>query len=171
MHDIAVTVGRLGRLSEIYSRFRPTRSDADPPLRSHPAGDIPGSRTFPQDSTYELSDVAEVVRQTVNLDAHELFSQLCVSAKLFKLRPRRGVFISCIEVLKTTTPRIWRQWLTEQSTNNAELSADLECKRIIWVDKRKNVGIRTRVRERQWRRDLPLLIHSGSFPSLSFPVD
>ena len=167
-HDAALTVGRLGRLSEIYSRFRPTRQDAGPPLRSHPAGDIPGSRTFLQDFTYEPSDVPEVVRQTINLDAHELFSQLCVSTNLAKLGPRRGVFLSCTDVLKTTTPRIWRQWLAEQSTNIAELSDDLEGERIIWVDNRKNVGIRTRVRERSWRRDSPVLIHSRSMPSMSF---
>ena len=170
IHDVAVTVGHLSKLSEIYSRFRPTRPDADPPLRSHPAGDIPGSRTFLQDSAYEPSDGAEVVKQMVNLDAHELFSQLCVSASLVKLGPRRGVFSICADVLKKTTPRIWRHWLADRSTDNAELSDDRECERIIWVDNRKNIGIRTRVREHTWQRDLPVLMHSRSFPSMSFPV-
>lgn len=162
--------GRLGRLRGIYSRFRPTRPDADPPFRSRFSGDTSESRTYSADFVREPSDPVEMVSQTINLDAHELFSQICVSANLVKVGPRRGVFLSCIDVLRKTTPRIWRHWLAQQSSG-ATKADQCEDERVIWVDKSRNVGIRARVEERRWRRNLPVLMHKDEDQAVSYSLE
>ena len=173
--------GRLGELRGIYSRFRPTRPDADPPLRSHPAGGAPGSRTYTASPAHERLGMTDWVTQTINLDVNELFSQLCVSANLVKLGPRRGVFLSCIDVLRKTTPRIWRNWLAENADEKAEspstsdlrpaeLSNDLDGERILWVDTNKNLGIRVQVQERRWRRHTPVLMCKDEDQAVSYSL-
>ena len=168
---------RLGRLREIYSRFRPTRPDADPPLRSHPAGDVPGSRTYSEDLARKQPQVVELVTQIINLDAHELFSQLCVSANLVKIGPRRGVFLSCIDLLRKTTPRIWRTWLADKadkaevSSTLTELQNDRDSDHVIWVDSQRNVGIRVRVRELRWCQNRPVLTYHDEDEAVSYSLE
>lgn len=170
--------GRLGRLRGIYSRFRPTPPDADPPFRSHPAGDIPGSWSSLESPTHKPPEVIELVTQSINIDAQELFSQLCVSANLVRIGPRRGVFLSCIDVLRKTTPRVWRHWLAERAesskTSNlglTDLSNDRDSERIVWVDNNKNVGIRVRVQERRWRSNMPVLVHKDDDQAVSYSLE
>lgn len=169
---------RLGRLRGLYSRFRPKRPDADPPFRSHPAGDIPGSRTYPEESPSSNPQPVQLVAQTVNLDSHELFSQLCVSVNLVQLGPRRGVFLSCIDVLRKTTPRIWRKWLAEgaerpddASIEPTELENEDQCRRIIWVNSSKNIGLRVHVQERKWRRNAPILMRRDEEEAVSYSLE
>ena len=182
MHSSSFKNGRLGELRSIYSRFRPTRPDADPPYYSHPAGDVPGSRTYSEISAQPSTDINEPVTQTINLDAHELFSQLCVSANLVKLGPRRGVFLSCIDVLRKTTSRIWREWLAENASKDdenpatsrlelTELAKNSDCKQIIWIDSNKHFGIRVRVRERKWRRNMPILMRKDEDQAISYSME
>ena len=181
VYSSVVKNGRMGQLREIYSRFRPTRPDADPPLRSHPAGDVPGSRTYSQDLARKQTQVVEMVTQIINLDAHELFSQLCVSASIVKIGPRRGVFLSCIDLLRKTTPRIWRTWLADKaekakisSTSGlalTELQNDHDRGHIIWVDSQRNVGIRVRVRERRWCQSRPLLMCHDEDEAISYSLE
>lgn len=92
--------------------------------------------------------------------------------------PRRGVFLSCVDVLKKTTPRIWRQWLANNVENSAgpslettDLSDERHCKRIVWVDSACNVGIRVHVKERQWRRNLPILVHRDEQQAASYSIE
>ena len=178
IYEGAENDGRLGRLRGLYSRFRPTRPEADPPFRSHPAGDVPGSRTYPESPSLAAVQPVELVAQTINLDSHELFSQLCVSVNLVQTGPRRGVFLSCIDVLKKTTPRIWREWLADgaKSTNSPTLElTDLDdldqSRRIIWVDNARNIGMRAHVRERKWRRDAPILMPKDEDEAVSYSVE
>lgn len=42
---------------------------------------------------------------------------------------------------------------------------------ILWVDTKKNVGLRFRVREKRWHRDMPVLIHRDEGPAVSYEVD
>ena len=173
--------GRLVRLREIYSRFRPTRPDADPPFRSHPAGDVPGSRTYSQDLVRKQPESVEMVTQIINLDAHELFSQLCVSANLVKIGPRRGVFLSCIDLLRKTTSRIWRNWLADKAEKATipspadlpltELQSDHDRGHVIWVGCQRNVGIRVRVRERRWCQDQPVLMYHDGDEAVSYSLE
>lgn len=125
--------------------------------------------------------MTDLVSQTINLDVNELFSQLCVSANLVKVGPRRGVFLSCIDILRKTTPRIWRNWLAENADEKAESSStsdlrptelpdDLNGERIIWVDTNKNVGIRVRVQERGWRRHIPVLVRKDEDQAVSYSL-
>ena len=72
--DLAAKQGTLRRL---YSHFRPTRKDPEPKIyRSHPAGDIPGSRTSEVASRIRESLERNTVKQNISLEAHELFMQL-----------------------------------------------------------------------------------------------
>ena len=178
LYEATEKYSRLGRLRGLYSRFRPVIPDADPPFRSHPAGDIPGSRTYSDGPSSSSAKPIELVAQTVNLDSHELFSQLCVSVNLVQLGPRRGVFLSCIDVLKKTTPRIWRHWLAEGAESldgpNIEptnLDDERQNRRIIWVDSSKNIGIRAHVRERKWRRNAPILVRRDEDEAVSYTLE
>ncbi|KAK5125871.1 hypothetical protein LTR16_003211, partial [Cryomyces antarcticus] len=111
-------IGRLGFLNGLYSRFRPLRKEPDTSsVRRHPAGDIPGSRTHPatrtQSGHYGTAD--ELVTEVVSLEAGEGFTQHCVVTNLVKVGPRRGLFVSFIDIGDGVL-RIWREWLAEQAT-------------------------------------------------------
>lgn len=171
---------RLGRLRGLYSRFRPQRPDADPPFRSHPAGDVPGSRTYMyyDGPLPKPTKSIELVSQTMNLDSHELFSQLCVSVNLVQVGPRRGVFLSCVDVLRKTTPRIWRDWLAEaaqspdgSSIKPTDLEDERQYHRIVWVDNARNIGIRAHVQERRWRRHESILIRKDEDQAVSYSLE
>ena len=176
-------------LRRLYSRFRPTRKDPDPrPPRSHPAGDIAGSRTSEAAESSRLTRETEVVKQSISLEAHELFSQLCFSANLVQVGPRKGVFISSVDAIETKTIRIWRQWLAERANNskNSGTGASTQASKspgksdnsmrlddddldgLIWVDLNKVAGLRLRVKERKWRRDVPILMPKDEDHAVSY---
>lgn len=159
--------GRLGKLSGIYSHFRPVGPDEArrPRRQRHPAGDVPGypnaSNTFPaSSSSYE----AEIPSQIVSLEPHELFSQLCTIANLVKAVPNVGFLLSCITIGEGVI-RIWRDWLAERAivshtsgksslgtssrslTSTAASYEDREW--MLWLDNSCNVGIRLRVIEQE----------------------
>ena len=120
----------------------------------------------------------ELVKQIINLDAHELFSQLCVSANLVKIGPRRGVFLNCIDLLHKTTPRIWRTWLADKAEKAkisdlalTELQNHRDCDHVIWVDSQRNVGIRVRVRERRWCHHRPVLMYHDEDEAVSYSLE
>ena len=165
---------RLGGLRDIYSRFHPKPPDADPLFRSVDADAKFAKRESHDGTAIEQTETCRSVTRIVNLDAHELFSQLCISANLVKIGPRRGVFLS---VLRKTTPRIWRQWLDEQTESSGavevgliDLSNQGACERIIWVDSSKNVGIRVQVQEQKWQRSLPVLMHTDEDQAVSYSL-
>ena len=119
MRDDAKPVGQVKRMGELYSRFRPQRTEpaVDVPVK-HPAGDVAGSRysdsSFVAAAASEMEeDENENVRETVTVDAHDLFSQLTTLAYLGKREPRRGLLFSIQEVSEGTI-RVWRKWLAEQ---------------------------------------------------------
>ena len=185
-------IGHLGRLGGLYSRFRPIRPEAEQRVfRSHPAGDVPGR---PDSSTMfgnQPSRVDEatlcheaLVSHSVNLDSHELFSQLCVVTNLVQLGPRRGVFFSFVNVADGVV-RIWREWLADRARKDgkelSEIDSSDQCGRVsddahleartLWVDSRKNVGVRVRIKEREWRRDAPILLHRNEDPAVSYAME
>jgi hypothetical protein len=175
-------VGRLGEMHNMYSRFRPHWRDLEAGgrrVRPRP-GDVPGSRTFP--GTVQDRYEGETVKQTLSLEAHELFTQLQAQTNLVKMGPRRGFFTS-FEDVEEGVLRLWRPWLREMaakdSTANTDVPnevveevgkgkevvrevseerRDLEDTKIRWVSPSKNSGIRFNVRERKLRRDAPILI-------------
>lgn len=88
----AVTQGSPRRL---YSHFRPTRKDQEPRIyRSHPAGDVPGSRTSDVANRTREPSERNTVTQHVSLEEHELFVQLHFLVAVVQTGPRRGFFLS-----------------------------------------------------------------------------
>ena len=192
MHESDDGIGHLDKFGSLYSRFRPTRPDTDRTIRRpHPAGDVPGhpgsSSLYPERPSSSHDTTTDVVTHTVSLDSYEPFSQLCAVANLVRPGPRRGVFSSCVNVVEGVV-RIWRQWLAESAHLAEHATADVsspayeenasECRsrrcesaRIIWVDKAENVGIQVRVRERKWRRDLPILQLKEEDLAVSYSIE
>ena len=183
-------IGRLGKLSRLYSRFRPVRHEAEQRLfRPHPAGDVPGnpgtSTYFPARPPSREETVEPFVSHTVNLESHELFSQLMVVTNLVQLGPRRGVFYSFVNIADGVV-RVWRAWLaerasslfypavdedeTEQTRTMDEKHTDMES-RMLWVGNSKNVGIRVRVCEKTWRRNEPILLLHDEDPAVSYGIE
>ncbi|KZM28252.1 uncharacterized protein EKO05_0011039 [Ascochyta rabiei] len=190
----AVTA-RLGEMRQMYSRFRPHRRELEDGGRRviRRPGDIPGSRTYP--GTAHDKYKGELVRQTVNLEAHELFTQLVAQTNLVKIRPYNGLFSAFVEVEEGVL-RVWREWLGKTaargSTPGADIQQeiveevgkekevvrevagekfDLDDQRILWVSTAKNIGIRFNVKERQLRKDAPILIRNDEDLPVSYDIE
>ena len=172
-----------GALRMLYSYFRPTRADLDSrTVRPHPAGDVPGSRTNPINDTLAPkagADKPDLVSHNVVLDPHELFTQLSITAALVQVGPRRGVFLSFIDVVEKKTPRIWRDWLAEEaeklkenkSIGDHSQKSTNEVGSTVWADEGKTLGMRVKVRERRWKRDVPLLVHRDEQQAVNYSLD
>lgn len=174
-HDLQV---KGGQPKHLYSRFRPSRADASArTVRPHPAGDVPGSRTNPTSDGSELktgNQAADLVTHIVSLDPHELFTQLSVTAALVQIGPRRGVFLSFIDVIDKKTPRVWRDWLADKArdpvTERRGPRQD-ELAPMVWADQGRTLGLKVRVKERQWRKDVPILVHKDEDQAVSYSLD
>ena len=125
VHGDEGCVGRIGRLGELYSRFKPQNTEPD--LRAVPrpnrAGDIPGSRTYFEPNSHTASMFTSpnlAVTRTITIDSHFLFSQLETVAYLGRRESTRGLLLS-IQVCEGTI-RVWRDWLARQ------------CERKTWTD-------------------------------------
>lgn len=182
-HDCEGIAGRLGKLGALYSRFRPENPDVEGtiPMRRI-AGATPVLAQPPDDngtmgwnqSAGPMSPVyknagdggRKRVIHTITLDSGELFGQFCAYASLVRLGPRRGVFLSTVNIVEQGqgTIRVWRKWLIDRCTElyeaekngtvaqDLELTASSRCPTfhkdptILWTDYRKNVGLKVRVR-------------------------
>ena len=113
----AQSVGQLRRAGSLLSRFRPQRQEPDVRQYRHPAGDIPGSRTYQAPAASGRAEASlaadQVVKSIVTVDAQDLFTQLTTGAYLGKRDPRRGVLLSTEDVCDGTI-RVWRDWLSKQ---------------------------------------------------------
>jgi hypothetical protein len=166
----------------------------------HRAGDVPGSRTY-QDTIVRPATLAEdnVVRDTVSIDAHELFSQLITVAYLGRREPSRGLLCSLQEVAEGTI-RVWRDWLsshcesrsfTDDSTVVVHHGSESSTKggegpdgatdifdprkdpRVLWINTRgEDVGIKFKVKRRkQQASGIPLLYSSDVELAVSYVVE
>ncbi|KAK2626388.1 hypothetical protein QTJ16_004650 [Diplocarpon rosae] len=133
----------LSELRSLYSHFRPLKPSSDYTLtRTHPAG---GTFKIPN-GLVDRHD--EFVCQNIHLESHELFSQLQTITSLVKVGPRRGLFLSSVNISEDIL-RIWRPWLAARAGSSAG-EADLEGREgLLWVDRQKNVGLRVGVVERE----------------------
>lgn len=95
------------------------------------------------------------VGQVINMDGHELFSQLCTSLTLIKIVQYDHVYVQ-----KKRTLRLWRDWLAQCAFNSINLTRDSasversrttsqepshfssEFDRTIWTDQSQNVGLK-----------------------------
>ncbi|KAL8983246.1 MAG: hypothetical protein Q9205_002464 [Flavoplaca limonia] len=171
-----------GQLKQLYSHFRPTRADvATRSTRPHPAGDVPGSRTNPvahAASSTTIEQQLGSVTHNISLDVHELFTQLSVTAALVQVGPRRGVFLSFIDVVDKKTPRVWRGWLAERAMKSRSSVSegqtnepDHQSSSMIWADQGKTMGLKVRVKEKKWRGAAPVLIHRDEDPAISYSLE
>ena len=174
-------VAKEGKLWRLYSHFRPTRKDPEPKIyRSHPAGDIPGSRTSEVACRVREASERNTVTQSVSLEAHELFSQLRFLVAVVQTGPRRGFFLS-VENLIDKTQRIFRNWLAERAKATEEHKADASTRvaeelgcdadEMLWVDQNKMVGLRVRIEERKGRKDLPVLYYKDEDQAISYTLN
>jgi hypothetical protein len=182
-NDIKPT-GRLGMLANQYTHFRPLIPEEAGRLSwSHTAGDVPGHPNASTGSTDPseaptMDKENKFVCQDVHLESHEWFSQLCTITNLVKVGPRRGLFLSCVNV-NDGVIRIWRDWLakcaqaaddTTASTSTTSMTWDgKEDQRTLWVDTKNNVGVRFRVTEKPNSGHQPVL-QKGEDAPVSYTV-
>jgi hypothetical protein len=194
--ETEVNIGeRLKKMRNMYSRFRPHQRELEEGGRRvlRRPGDVPGSRTFP--GTAKDKYEGETVKQTLSLEAHELFTQLVAQTNLVKIGPRHGLF-TCFVDVEEGVLRVWKDWLAEtaarsrqkQDATTAEVEekadkgkeptrethgeiTNLEDPRILWVSSAKNSGIRFNVKERKFRRDIPILIRADEDMPVTYEIE
>lgn len=184
--DCNGVAGRLGKLGALYSRFRPEHPDVEgtipmrriagaTPVLAQPT-DGTGSNQAegwnqsapPTTPIYRNAGDGGTKRvvHTINLDSGELFGQFCAYGSLVRLGPRRGVFLSTVNIVEpgAGTIRVWRPWLVDrckelyeaeragtsakalEETSTARIPAFRSDPTILWTDFKKNVGLRVLVR-------------------------
>lgn len=194
-------LGQVKKLGSLFTRFRPECNEPEFTVkRRHPAGDVPGSRTYQDDTVRPAPrDEDSVVRDTVSVDAHELFSQLITVAYLGKRESSRGLLCSLQEVAEGTI-RVWRDWLSRHceyrsfsddstvvihhSDNNSsngksrcdsvtETCDPAKDPRVLWINTRgEDVGIKFKVkRQKQRTTNMPLLYSSDVEIAVSYVVE
>jgi hypothetical protein len=194
--ETEVDIGeRLKQMRNMYSRFRPHQRELEEGgKRVLPRpGDVPGSRTFP--GTAQDKYQGESVKQTLSLEAHELFTQLVAQTNLVKIGPRHGLF-TCFVDVEEGVMRVWKEWLADTAAKGRQKQAsalveakekagkgkepageftgattDLDDPSILWVSAARNSGIRFNVRERKFRRDIPILIRADEDMPVTYEIE
>jgi hypothetical protein len=189
--ELLDVAARLRDMRGMYSRFRPYQRELEEGGRrvAPRPGDVPGSRTFP--GTVQDKFEGETVKQTLSLEAHELFTQLEAVANLVKIGPRHGLFTSFVDVEEGVI-RVWREWLVAMAAQDREGSAgsrseitagkgkgkevaeetsDLDDAGILWISNAYNTGIRFRVREKKLWRDAPILIRAEEDIPVNYEIE
>ena len=113
----------LAGLSNLYSHFRPVRSS--------------GAETRP-----------DLASETIHLDESEPFAQLCTVVNIVKRGPRKGLFLSHVNVHEGLI-RTWREWLAKRAENEGESEAGGGAPPVLWADAKQDVGIRFGLVERR----------------------
>ncbi|KAJ4189609.1 F-box domain-containing protein [Fusarium falciforme] len=124
----------LGDLQRLYASFKPTFAEENRRPRRIRA-------RFTEAQAPEDSE-DDAATQHIHLDDGELFSQLCAVTNLVKEGPKRGLFISHVNIVDGVV-RIFRNWLAEMASKQDLSSAGSES--IVWIGRHDNVGIRFRV--------------------------
>lgn len=197
------SIGHVERMGRLYSRFRPVNKEPDfrSVPRPHPAGDIPGSRTYQADVAAAWKSYADnAVSRSVHIDADMMFSQLEAVAYLGRRESTRGLLFSIQEVCDGTI-RVWRDWLARQCESkrwsdgepvairhddhdghsgkikerSGSMSALLDPHKdpsILWLNTPgEHVGVKFRVKEQKWRRGNPVLFASDLEVPVSYTVE
>ena len=117
--------------------------------------------------------------QIVSLEAHELFTQLRFLVAVVQTGPHRALL--SVENVIDKTQRLFRNWLAERakvtdvhkfdSSNSVTNELGYEASEIVWVDQKKIVGLKVRVKERKGRKTLPVLFHHDEDQAVSYSLD
>ncbi|CRG86882.1 hypothetical protein PISL3812_03894 [Talaromyces islandicus] len=180
LYEDCETAERLGRLSAVYSRFRPEpsgeqssrwpRNFLEPPSARE---DEDAQESNGNTQRGETTDTQQFFKKQISLDEFEGFSQLCTMVNLVKLAPNSTRLISAINVEEGII-RVWRHWLKEHAGRkhgdiSQETSKDDDG--VLWVDNRENVGLKLRVKEKKWNRQAPVLIHEDEEMAVTYEVE
>lgn len=192
LYDDVPDCERLGKLSGLYSHFKPILPEETKTRRPHSAGDVPGhpdtSTLFPGPSL-ETEFKDEMPGSILRLESYEIFSQLVTITSLVKIGPRKGFFLSCVDIGEGVI-RIWRNWLADRVTAAASLKSatlststypstdELHCAesalernaRMLWLDKNKTVGLRLRVTEHQDEVNMSILLRADEDAPVAYKV-
>ncbi|KAF4266982.1 hypothetical protein CNMCM8812_002448 [Aspergillus fumigatus] len=164
LYEDVDTAKRLGRLTCLYSRFRPevTIEQMGTGARITPYSDLEG----------EPGKENPAVTRPVNLEDFENFSQLCVVASVVKVVPGTDLLLSTIEVVDGVV-RLFRDWLRDQGQrSSSDAPSNLTDDSILWVDTGQNVGLKLRVRQKEVsQQQFPILIHRDEMPPANYEVD
>ena len=169
-------VGKLSHLFHRYSRFLPSKKEQGRLYQTPRPGDIPGSRTHPSSAPTRYLGTGPLEVEQVTIDAHEVFSQRCVSSYMAKMSPRRTVIQSLVDISDGQI-RIFRDWLTKQVNESASGKISFPAhpskdSSVLWVNNSKeSVGIKFRVRESGARRDNPILFSSDEEVAVSYNLE
>ncbi|GAW10827.1 hypothetical protein ANO14919_001620 [Xylariales sp. No.14919] len=152
-------------LNQLYTRFKLFLGDEN----RRPRARRPTTRVI--EGLEE--PLTEVPSYDVNLEAGELFTQLCTITNLVKIGPKRGLFLS-IDNITDGIIRVWRPWLREQaerSTTEQQQAGqrNLDDSSILWTDLSKNVGVRFRVLLKE--EGQPLLLSRDEDPPVSYTLE
>ncbi|KAH8729000.1 hypothetical protein GQ44DRAFT_737182 [Phaeosphaeriaceae sp. PMI808] len=193
VEDEANIGARLGNMRSMYSRYRPHQQELESGGRRvvRRPGDVPGSRTFP--GTVQDKYRGENVKQKLNLEAHELFTQLVVQTNLVKIGSLHGLFTGFVNI-EEGVARVWKDWLAAMASRaqNADIDIPVEvvevgmgkqptpevCEEavldelgILWVGMSKNTGIRFKVRELKFRREAPILVRADEDTPVTYEIE
>lgn len=119
----------FGQLHNLYSRFRPVVQEENRRARAR----------YPSAGGMQLND-DDTASITVHLDEGEMFSQLCAVTNMVKTGPRRGLFLSHVNI-NDGVVRVFRRWLIARAAGEGEDEP------ILWTDRYKTVGLKFRVQE------------------------
>lgn len=157
----------LKGMNALYTRFRPVLADENRrPRARYPTKAVVNGTEPP---------IAELASHDVQLDSAENFSQLCTVINLIKVGPKRGLFLSCLNVIEGVV-RVWRGWLADQASATSSLAhgkqspkSDVADPSILWTDSAKNYGIRLGVVEQQ-DMQAPVLVGPDDETSVSYTL-
>jgi hypothetical protein len=140
----------LAGLTTLYSHFRPVRKSG-------------------------AESKAQLASETIHLDESEPFAQLCTVVNIVKRGPRKGLFLSHVNVHEGLI-RTWREWLAKRASgggggggggSNGDSSGNTgaEAPPILWADAKQDVGIRFDLVERKaLPRQAVLIMSDEDFP-------
>lgn len=151
----------LSDLSKLYSRLRPVVTEENRRPRSR--------YPRPSEASQAAGDVAEEPATVeVHLDESELFSQLCTVTNLVKVGPKRGLFLTLVN-LSDGVIRVWRDWLAAAADRQHVGQQDDNDDGILWADASRTVGIRFAVKPSGTER-MPLLVGPDEDPAVSYTL-
>ncbi|ETS83506.1 hypothetical protein PFICI_05382 [Pestalotiopsis fici W106-1] len=153
----------LTSIGNLYSRFRPVLSEEHRrPRARHATKSVLEGKEEP---------IVEWPTHDIYLEPSELFSQICTIINMIKVGPKRGLFLSYVNVVECVI-RIWREWLANESSKPSswqpDSPSDLASSAIVWTDSSKNYGIRLKVIEKP-DVQAPILVGPGEDPPVSTP--
>lgn len=126
------------QLRNLYSRFRPVVQEENRRGRArYPMAASGGSSNQVVEGDDDDDRTATL---TVDLEEGEMFSQLCAVTNMVKVGPRRGLFLSHVNVCDGVV-RVFRRWLAAQASGSGDEDP------VLWTDWHQTVGLKFRVQQ------------------------